>query len=146
VLNHFAVVGLARDWLTPVVSGRSTPMLGLALLTPSVGFIGNPDRQVTMEPSCQPPRTASRNLFCMSLDLPLPTGRSYRPDMTSRWRLSKADSPRSQRRQLPFWEKSESLSSVRTPLVSSMDFDHVYPTSAVRPCEKRLVSFDAIEL
>jgi len=71
VLNHSAVVGFARDWLTPVAFGRLTPMLVLAWLIPSKGFIGNPDRQIMMEPSCQPPRTASRNRFWMSSLRPL---------------------------------------------------------------------------
>src|SRR5476649_2292823 len=146
VLNHSAVVGLARDWLTPVAFGRSTPMLVLARFTPSVGFIGNPDRQVTMEPSCQSPSRAFTNLLRMLSFLPVPAGRSYSPDITRRFRLSNADRPRSQRRQLPFCEKRESLSSVRTPLVSSIDFDHVYATRAVSPWENRLVNFDPSEL
>src|SRR5476651_546914 len=72
VLNHSAVVGLARDWLTPVAFGRSTPMLVLARFTPSVGFIGNPDRQVTMEPSCQSPSRAFTNLLRMLASYPYP--------------------------------------------------------------------------
>src|SRR5258708_30901564 len=121
-------------------------MFVLARFTPSVAFTGNPDRQVTMEPSCQSPTTAFTNLFRMSSILPVPAGRSYRPESTMRCRLSNADRPRSQRRQLPFCEKRESLSSVRTPLVSSMDFDHVYATRAVTPWEKCFVNFDPREL
>src|SRR6266436_9174488 len=135
VLNQRWVVGLARDSLWPLASGRSLPIFVLARFTPSNGFTGNPDRQVTMEPSCHPPTMASRNLFWMSILRPLPKGRSYRPDITRRWRTSKADRPRSQRWHAPFCEKSESLSSVRIPLVSSMDLDHVYATRAVNPFE-----------
>lgn len=54
---------------------------------------------------------------------PLPMGKSYDPDVTSRWRLSKANGPRSQSMHRPSWENSVSLSEVRMPLVVSMDFD-----------------------
>src|SRR5258708_18166507 len=132
--------------LWPDASGRSTPIFVLARFWPALGLTGNPDRQVTMEPSCQPPATASRNRFRMSIFRPLPNGRSYSPETTRRWRLSKADSPRSQRWQLPFCQNSVSLSEVRIPLVSSMDFEHVYETRAVTPFEKRFVNLDPIEL
>src|SRR5258707_586870 len=121
-------------------------MFVLARLVPAVGLIGNPDRQVTIEPSCHPPATAFRTGFRMSSFRPLPAGRSYSPDSTKRCRLSKAERPRSQRWQLPFCQNSVSLSDVRIPLVSSMDFDHVYDTSAVTPYEKRLVNFEPNEL
>src|SRR5450432_1560966 len=82
VLNHSAVVGLLRDWLTPVAFGRSTPIFVLARFTPSVGFTGNPERHVMIEPSCQPPNRPFANLFRMSSFLPAPAGRSYRPEIT----------------------------------------------------------------
>src|ERR1700730_17018007 len=115
-------------------------MFVLSRFMPSPALIGNPDRQVMMEPSCQSPSRAFTNLFRISSFLPVPAGRSYRPDITRRCRLSNADRPRSQRRQLPFCEKRESLSSVRTPLVSSIDFDQVYATNAVTPLEERFVN------
>ena len=111
-------------------------MLVLARLTPAVGLIGNPDRQVMMPPICHPPDyRIQRTRFRISIFRPLPIGRSYSPEITSRWRLSNAERPRSQRMQWPSCENSVSLSEVRIPLVSSIDFDQVYDTSAVTPFE-----------
>src|SRR6266851_4460030 len=111
--------------LCPEASGRSLPIFVLARFTPANGLIGNPARQVVMPPTCHPPATASRTLLWISIFRPLPKGRSYSPDTTRRWRLSKADSPRSQSMHLPSCENSVSLSDVRIPLVVSMDFDQV---------------------
>src|SRR5260370_16891605 len=146
VLNHRWVVGLARDSLCPLASGRSLPIFVLARFTPSNGFTGNPDRQVTMEPSCHPHTMASRNLFWISILRPFPKGRSYRPDITRRWRTSKADRPRSQRWHAPFCEKRESLSSVQIPLLSSIALDHISATNPAKPLAHSLLNFAPIQL
>src|SRR6266404_5928855 len=111
--------------LWPLASGRSLPIFVFARFTPAVGFTGNPARQVVLPPTCHPPATASRKPFWIFIFFPLPKGRSYNPDITSRWRLSKADSPRSQSMHLPSCENRVSLYDVRIPLVVSMDFDQV---------------------
>src|SRR5258708_30809876 len=124
VLNHWLVVGFASDTLWPVASGRSLPIFVLARFTPSVGLTGKPERQVTIDPSCHPPATASRNLFSSPTLRPFPKGRSYSPETTRRCALLNAESPRSHRWQYPDCQNSVSLSEVRIPLVSSIDSDH----------------------
>src|SRR5216684_1927368 len=103
-------------------------MFVLARFTPAVGFTGNPARHVEMPPICQPPTIASRNLFLMPIFRPSPNGISKSPEIPRRWRLSKAEGPRSQSMHLPSCENNVSLSEVRMPLVVSIDFDQVWDT------------------
>src|SRR4051812_10132432 len=107
-------------------------MLVLARFTPADGLIGKPARHVVMPPNCHPPITASSSPFSIFSLRPRPTGRSYSPEITRRWRLSNAEGPRSHNMHRPSCENSVSLSEVRMPLVVSIDLDQVYETSAVK--------------
>src|SRR4051794_18879683 len=94
---------------------------------PHIGLNGNPLWKVTIPPNCQPPRMALTAEFVMSNCRPRPKGSSYRKDVVSRCRKSKADSPRSRHNaRSGSIGVSGSPSVVRTPDPLSIDFEYAY--------------------
>src|SRR6202040_3568355 len=103
MLNHSLVLlWLESKLATPgTLFGRSYPWPVLDWSLPALTFSGNPLETVTMLLSSHPPiRPAARPR--VKYLLPLPTGKSYRTEVTKRCRVSKIDKPRSQLTHRPF--------------------------------------------
>src|SRR5262249_46556802 len=149
MLNHWFVVGLSSFQLTPgTIFGRSELLIVLDWFTPATMSTGNPVDFATIELICQPPKMLLPIPPLLRNGLPLPIGNSYNTDETKRCLESKSERPYSHFMQLP-------ICSVRmvcapfcglVPLLSSSDFEKVYPASKERPLVSRWVSLTVPEL